>query len=76
MISSFSDPIASYIAALGIHDVQRFFQKQFFSRISATTCFSCSFSCRSSVTSLDVASRFVSPASRFLPASRNSLLHR
>ena len=33
-----------------------FFRKRFFSSISATTCFNWSFSCRSSVTSLDVGS--------------------
>ena len=37
-----------------------FFRKRFFSRTSATACFSCSFPWRSSMTSLDVASRFVS----------------
>ena len=49
---AFQIPIASYIDALRIHNVQRFFRKRFFSRISATACFSCSFSWRSSVLQL------------------------
>ena len=56
--------------------VTPFFSSRFSSTNSATTCLSRPFSCRKSVTSVDVASRVVSPTSRFLPASRNSLLHR
>ena len=45
-------------------------------RSTATTSFSSLFSARSSFTSSLVASRTVSPASCFLPASRKSLLQR
>ena len=55
----------------------RFLLSRRFSRtISATSCFRRLCSLRRSVTSGAVASRLVSPTRRFLPASRNSLLHR
>ena len=56
--------------------VTPFFNSRFSRTSSATTCLSRPFSDRRSVTSVDVASRVVSPTSRFFPASRNSLLHR
>src|SRR5512139_1221234 len=52
-----------------------FFSTRFCRVISATNCFNCSFSFRSSLTSSLVASRIVSPFSLRLPASRNDLLH-
>ena len=48
---------------------------RFFKLNSATNRFRSSFSSRRPLTSGDVASLTVSPLSRFLPASRNSLLH-
>ena len=53
-----------------------FLSMRFSSTVSATTCLSWLFWRRRSWTSVDVASRAVSPNSRFLPASRNSLLQR
>src|SRR5271170_533068 len=50
-----------------------FLSKRFSSRTSANNSLSCCASVRSPLTSSLVASRAVSPASRFLPASRNSL---
>src|SRR5262249_35838266 len=53
------------------------FFRSLFSRVtSASASLSCRASVRSGLTSSEVASRAVSPASRFLPASRNSLDHR
>src|SRR5215467_1912763 len=52
-----------------------FFSTRFFNTNSATSCLSCSFSRRRSLTSSLLACRLVSPVSRALPASRNSLLH-
>src|SRR5215470_7319534 len=49
-----------------------FFSRRFSSVSSATTSFSALASRRSSLTSSEVAARAVSPARRFLPASRNS----
>src|SRR5215831_18999896 len=49
-----------------------FFSRRFSSVSSATTSFSALASRRSSLTSSEVAARAVSPAKRFLPASRNS----
>src|SRR5215469_7533107 len=50
-----------------------FFSRRFSSVSSATTSFSALASWRSALTSSEVAARAVSPARRFLPASRNSL---
>src|SRR5262249_62196261 len=49
-----------------------FFSRRFSSISSATTSFKALASCRSSLTSSEVAARAVSPARRFLPASKNS----
>src|SRR5215831_8571592 len=49
-----------------------FFSRRFSSVSSATTSFSALASRRSALTSSEVAARAVSPARRFLPASRNS----
>src|SRR5262249_50446341 len=49
-----------------------FFSSRFSSVSSATTSFNALASRRSSLTSSEVAARAVSPARRFLPASRNS----
>ncbi len=57
-------------AALGATPVGPEFQVNTY-----TTSLSRAFSLRRSVTSVEVASRWVSPSKRFLPASRNSLLH-
>src|SRR6185369_13942292 len=56
--------------------VTLFFSRRFSSTVSASTCLRRPFSSRSAFTSGAVASRVVSPSSRFLPASRNSLLQR
>jgi len=55
--------------------VMLFFSRRFSRVRSATTSFSAWASRRRSLTSSDVAARAVSPASLFLPASRNSLDH-
>src|SRR5262249_40147957 len=56
--------------------VTLFFSSRFSSTASASACLSRRFSSRSTPPSGAVASRVVSPNSRFLPASRNSLLQR
>src|SRR5712691_3377115 len=66
----------SYASSSESAAVTLFLSSRFSSTVSATSCFRRAFSFRSSVTSVDVASRVVSPTSRFLPASRNSLLQR
>jgi hypothetical protein len=55
--------------------VTLFLSSRFSSSVSATNSFSRAFSLRRSETSLELASRCVSPRRRFFPASRNSLLH-
>jgi hypothetical protein len=70
-ISSFS--LAGYLMRRRPHTRSRFFLSRRFSRIvSASASFNCRSSARISFTSSEVASRAVSPASRFLPASRTS----
>ena len=54
--------------------VTLFLSRRFSSTVSATSSLSQAFSLRRSWTSLELASRCVSPSRRFLPASRNSLL--
>src|SRR5690606_36844959 len=53
-----------------------FLSTRFWSRSSATVSLSWEFSPRSSFISLVLASRMVSPISRFFPASKKSLLQR
>src|ERR1700756_4105991 len=56
--------------------VTLFLSRRFSSVSSATTSFRADASRRRSLTSSEVAARAVSPASRFLPASRKSFDHR
>src|SRR5437870_11300752 len=51
--------------------IMLFLSSRFSSMSSATTSFSAPASCRRSLTSSEVAARAVSPARRFLPASKN-----
>src|SRR5262245_4977192 len=69
-------PGQAHVSSSESEAVTLFLSRRFSSTVSASTCFSRAFSSRSVFTSGAVASRVVSPSSRFFPASRNSLLQR
>src|SRR4029077_19325853 len=69
-------PRQAHVSSSESEAVRLFLSSRFSSTVSANTCFSRLFSSRSVCTSGAVASRVVSPSSRFFPASRNSLLQR